>query len=160
MNREGLSLGLFDEVNPKKSRMNARHVLSRYRLFARMANRQLPVNIKSPSIDGMPKAPTVQGGGLEDRLIREADRQLEAQRELNIIIDAVNALNKEEQLTIYYTYMTKEKEKDLSISRRIYDNNVSLRTMQNVRDRALMKFCEAYKGGVLLVFEHGMSNFA
>lgn len=144
-------LELFDEIDVKASRIAARKVLQRVIMLSRIVDVKLET-LKSSVISGMPKKSS-QTNSLEDNIVNYVGRKVEAQKELKEIIDAVNKLDTEERLIIYYSYFEKNKRKDFEIAELIYHNLCSLRTLQNKKGKALLNFCEFYKHGELLVFK-------
>lgn len=144
-------LGLFDEIDVKASRIAARKVLQRVIMLSRIVDVKLET-LKSPLISDMPRSAS-QTNSLEANIVNHVGRKVEAQKELKEIINAVNKLDTEERLIIYYSYFEKNKRKDFEIAELIYHNLCSLRTLQNKKDKALLNFCEFYKHGELLVFK-------
>ena len=75
---------LLPELDDKATRRNARAVLNRFRSYARMAGRPL-VEIKSPTIDDMPKAQAYDNSA-EKRIVGVINAQVEIEKIQHLFI--------------------------------------------------------------------------
>ncbi|MFD1411505.1 ArpU family phage packaging/lysis transcriptional regulator [Lapidilactobacillus gannanensis] len=136
---------LLPELDDKATRRNARAVLNRFRSYARMAGRPL-VEIKSPTIDDMPKA-QAYGNSAEKRIVGIINAQVEIEK----IQQAMAFLSFDNYLVLYYSYFVPEKLSNDEIAKKIKvltDKNVDYR-----KRKALLQFAEAYPGQSLLVWK-------
>ncbi|HAP8927447.1 TPA: autolysin [Enterococcus faecium] len=122
---------LLREVDFKQTRCNARDVLKNFRRLERMAGRSL-IDIKSPIITDMPKAPK-HGNKAEDA-----------------ILAALMALSLISRQILYYSFCDVNKHSNYEIGQLI--RGYGEKNVEKLKSIALIEFAEAYKKGVLVQY--------
>ncbi|NBA63308.1 ArpU family phage packaging/lysis transcriptional regulator [Enterococcus mundtii] len=135
---------LLKEVDFKQTRINARDVLRDFRRLDRMAGRSL-IDIKSPVITDMPKAPKY-GNKAEDAIIQMMD--IEAERDA--ILAALMALGIFSRQILYYSFCTPDCFSNYKIGVEI---GYSERSIARMKSEALIEFAEAYRRGKLIAYK-------
>ncbi|NBA57151.1 ArpU family phage packaging/lysis transcriptional regulator [Enterococcus hirae] len=126
---------MIKEADIKQTKENARAILRQYRSLQRKADRS-PIDIRSPFIDDMPKAPS-KGNLLEDAIIQN----MESKEKLKSIEYALSRLGLISRQTLYYTYCVK----DSMTNDEIADNlGVATRTLNRMKSEALLEFADVF----------------
>lgn len=136
-------MGFFKEVNFNATRANAKRTLKNYRRLKRITG-QSSIDIKSPIMDDMPKAPR-HGNRVEDAIIQHAD----SQDELKAIESALQALSMTSEQILRLYFCKADRYSNQAIA---YEVGYSLRSIEDYKAQALMEFAEAYKHGVLIEY--------
>lgn len=141
-------MALLPDIDKAASRANARRQLKQYRTLARMAHVKLD-DLKSPTIDDMPKAPSTRNRA-EDSVIDRISDTEEAWRELKRIDAALNYLPMRSHCLLVISYCRAEEPSldEVAEMMGISDG----KTASYLRDIALLEFAEAYSDK-LLVFK-------
>ncbi|MFD1430612.1 MULTISPECIES: ArpU family phage packaging/lysis transcriptional regulator [Lacticaseibacillus] len=137
-------MALVPDVDEQASRDNARKVLKEYRRYARMVGEPL-VDIKSPSIDGMPRTQSFENSveaKLTDRF--NADLEYAAMR------NALASMPFQFYWVLYYSFCTPAPMTAEEIAARVGLANKD--AVDYVKRQALMWFAEAFKHGQCLKF--------
>ncbi|MEQ7275194.1 ArpU family phage packaging/lysis transcriptional regulator [Enterococcus thailandicus] len=134
---------LLREVDFRQTRCNARDVLKNFRRLERLAGRSL-VDIKSPIITDMPKAPK-HGNKTEDAIIQLVD----IENERDAILSGLMSLSLNSRQILYWSYCVVDTYSNYKISREL---GYSERSVQRMKTEALIEFAEAYKHGALIVY--------
>ncbi|EPF4429306.1 ArpU family phage packaging/lysis transcriptional regulator [Escherichia coli] len=135
---------LLKEVDFKQTRCNARDVLRDFRRLERLAGRS-SIDIKSPVITDMPKAPKY-GNKAEDAIIQLMD----AEAERDAILAALMMLRLISRQILYYSYCVPEIFSNYKISREV---GYSERSIERMKSEALIEFAEAYRRGKIIVYK-------
>lgn len=141
-------MALIPEIDEAASRENARRELKQYKTLARMAHKAL-VDIKSPTVSDMPKAPA-NGNGVEIRLTDCISDRADAEAELNRIDTAMSYLPARSYWLLYFAYCSSEDLSLWQIAERIGVEDA--KTVSYLKGIALLQFAEAYSDK-LLVFK-------
>ena len=136
-------MGFFKEVNFNATRANAKRTLKNYRRLKRITG-QSSIDIKSPIMDDMPKAPR-RGNRVEDAIIQHAD----SQDELKAIESALQALSMTSEQILRLYFCKADRYSNQAIA---YEVGYSLRSIEDYKAQALIEFAEAYKHGALLEY--------
>ncbi|MCF1632930.1 ArpU family phage packaging/lysis transcriptional regulator [Tetragenococcus koreensis] len=136
-------MGLLRDVDFNQTRINAVDTLKNYRRLQRITGRS-KIDIKSPIITDMPKAPS-NGNKAEDALLQIVD----AEGELNAIVAGLMALPLTSRAVLYYSYCDKERWTNDLIGMEV---GYSRRQVDRLKREALIEFAEAYKKGKLIEF--------
>ena len=136
-------MGFFKEVNFNATRANAKRTLKNYRRLKRIAGRS-SIDIKSPIMDDMPKAPRY-GNRVEDAIIQRAD----SEDELQAIDNALEALSMTSRQILRLYFCKADRYSNQAIA---YEVGYSLRSIEDYKAQALIEFAEAYKHGVLIEY--------
>ncbi|AYW46769.1 ArpU family phage packaging/lysis transcriptional regulator [Tetragenococcus koreensis] len=137
-------MGLLRDVDFNQTRENAKDTLANYRRLQRITG-QSKIDIKSPIITDMPKAPS-NGNKAEDALLQIVD----AEGELNAIVAGLMALPLTSRAVLYYSFCDKERWTNDLIGMEI---GYSERQVRRVKEDALTEFAEAYKKGKLISYK-------
>ncbi|MDK4351189.1 autolysin [Enterococcus thailandicus] len=135
---------LLREVDFRQTRCNARDVLKKFRRLERLAGRSL-VDIKSPIITDMPKAPKY-GNKTEDAIIQMID--VEAERDA--IVAGLLALSLISRQVLYYSFCDVNKHSNIEIGDLI--QGYGEKNVEKLKSIALIEFAEAYRGGILVSY--------
>lgn len=126
---------MIKEADIKQTKENARAILRQYRSLQRKADRS-PIDIRSPFIDDMPKAPS-KGNQLEDAIIQN----MESKEKMKSIEYALSRLGLISRQTLYYTYCVR----DSMTNDEIADNlGVATRTLNRMKSEALLEFADVF----------------
>ncbi|MCI1985309.1 MAG: autolysin [Lactobacillus sp.] len=142
-------MGLFPEIDEKASCAKARRELKKYRHYARMAGRPL-ADLKSPSVDGMPKAKSFQNG-VEASLVERLDKVMDAEAHLGVIDNALALCKYQSRWVLYFSYCTPEDLALWQVAERAGAGNVG--TLKRQKAAALLEFAEAYPNHELIVLK-------
>lgn len=137
-------MGLLRDVDFNQTRKNAVNTLKNYRRLQRITGKS-KIDIKSPIITDMPKAPS-HGNKTEEALIQHVD----AEGELNAIVAGLMSLSLTSRAVLYYSFCDKERWTNDLIGMEI---GYSERQVRRVKDDALVEFAEAYKKGSLIAYK-------
>ncbi|WP_125703725.1 ArpU family phage packaging/lysis transcriptional regulator [Lacticaseibacillus daqingensis] len=137
-------MGLVPDIQEQASRDNARAVLKQYRRYSRIVGRPL-VDIKSPSLDGMPRT-----ASFENRTEARLVEGFNARDELTEIQRAMGWLSFQEYWVLYYSYCTPEPLLTNEIASRV--GLASDDSVDYIKRKALMTFAESYRHGAALKF--------
>lgn len=137
-------MALVPEIDEQVSRNNARDQLKQYRRISRMAGKPL-VDIKSPSMDGMPKA-SAYDNGVEASLVNKFNARIE----LAEMERAMACLSYQQYWVLFYSYCTPEPLEINEVASRVGLANED--AVDYVKRGALMLFAEAFHHGRLLKF--------
>ena len=143
-------MALIPEIDEQACRDNARRVLKSYRRLARMAGRPL-ADLKSPSIDGMPKAKSFENG-VEASLVAKLDKVFDARDRMDIIDNALALCSFQSRWVLYFCYCTPEELALWQVAERLGVENAGVVKYQ--KKIALMEFAEAYPNNELMVFQN------
>lgn len=119
----------------KQTKANARAILKQYRSLERKADRS-PIDIRSPFIDDMPKAPS-RGNQLEDAIIQG----IAIKEKIQAIEYALSRLSLMSRQTLYYTYCVKDPMTNDEIAGNL---GVSIRTFNRMKSEALLEFSDVF----------------
>ncbi|WP_368252026.1 ArpU family phage packaging/lysis transcriptional regulator [Enterococcus sp. 2201sp1_2201st1_B8_2201SCRN_220225] len=137
-------MALFPEIDEKQTKDNVKQLLSRYRNFVRLASEEYIPKVTATysfelkSFTGNVSRPT------ENAVVRKVT----AEQELAKIARAMNKLNAYDAQLIYDKYMDKRELTDTDI---YLNYHMSASGFYNKLEAVLIKFAEAYEGGVLIV---------
>ncbi|EAD0738604.1 autolysin [Listeria monocytogenes] len=134
---------LFPEIDKRKTKMNARKVLSHYRKWERIAGRP-KIDIRSPLITDMPRTLGVSLNKTEDSILE----RLVAEMERDAILRALAVLPLRSRKILFMTYCEPEKASVYEISKILKYSEIAIKKYRAI---ALIEFAEAYKHGELLV---------
>lgn len=143
-------MALFPEIDEKASCDKARQKLKEYRHYARLAGRPL-TDLKSPSMDGMPKAKSFQNG-TEASLVARLDKVLDAEAHLGVIDNALALCSFNSKWCLYFCYCTPEDLPLWQVAKRMGVDNAS--NVKYQKRSALLEFAEAYPNEELIVMKN------
>ena len=138
-------VGLLPEIDERASRELARELLSNYRRYSRMAGVKL-TDIKSPTIDGMPKSSSYDNR-IEDKIVNHID----AEQIIYNVQQAMQFLDKTSYWVIYYSYLCEPQLSYYQISQKLV--GYSEESIDYLKRRGLIRFAEAYPNGKLIVYK-------
>ncbi|WP_125772078.1 hypothetical protein [Companilactobacillus furfuricola] len=137
-------MDIFQEIDKKKTRKNARDILKKYRRLSRMCEEGLTNYYSKEQISSLFHVKKVQS--------TQGSISNEAKRELVAIQKALGTLSIENLEVIYFTYLSKEKHSCIEISELVYGGYLSMKTIERRQQEGLVQFCEAYKNGKYLIW--------
>ncbi|WP_390410112.1 ArpU family phage packaging/lysis transcriptional regulator [Lacticaseibacillus jixiensis] len=147
-------MALFPEIDEKASCDKARQKLKEYRHYARLAGRPL-TDLKSPSMDGMPKAQSFQNG-TEAALVARLDKVLDAEAHLGVIDNALALCKFQSKWLLYFCYCTPEELEMWQVAERMGLGSVG--TAKRQKASALFEFAESYPNHELIVLKNETSK--
>ena len=136
-------MALLPEIDTRKTKMNARKILSQYRKWERIAGKAA-IDIKSPLLSDMPRTLGVTINKPEDGLWE----RVHAENERDAILRALALLGWRSRQILYMTYCDQEKATTLEIALYMKYSEIAIKKFRSI---ALLEFAEAYKHGELLV---------
>ncbi|WP_438784870.1 ArpU family phage packaging/lysis transcriptional regulator [Enterococcus sp. DIV0421] len=126
---------MIKEADIKQTKENARSILRQYRTLERKAGRS-PIDIRSPFINDMPKAPK-NGNKTEEAMIQH----IETKEKIQAIEYALSRLGLMSRQVLYYTYCVR----DIMTNDEIADNlGVATRTLNRMKSEALLEFADVF----------------
>lgn len=147
-------MGLVPDIDEQASRDKAKRKLKQYKTLSLMAHRPL-VDIKSPVMDGMPSAPSVENR-TESAVVKAITKTAEAQAELDRIEYTFATLTVQSQWILRFSFCMPERLGDWEIADRV--GVATAKTVSRLRKQALLDFAEAYPQQVLIVFEESLGE--
>lgn len=118
--------------------------LRKCRRLMRMTQTNLS-DLRSPKMDGMPISPSY-GNAVENRIVNQVDKKTEALSELKDIYSAITWLKKDEQELLFVKYFDFEEPSNRMVSTVLH---IDESQFYRIRNKALYKFAESYRAGVL-----------
>lgn len=144
-------MNCLPEIDKNKTRQNARSKLQEYRRLARIAGHAFG-RYKSPLLDGIPTAKNYVNVA-ERSLLNKMSLQQECAAEVADIDKAILALPEDERQIVVLAYCVQEQLSGFEIADLV--NLATNRNVEFIKQKAMLAFAEAYKGGELLAYKEG-----